>query len=289
MIMKKFKFITGGLLLVMGAIALHSCKKNDNIEIKDVVFTDKVNSYVVTFTNSTTDAKSFRWDFGDGTSSTEQSPVHTYTAKGKFAATLYATLNNGKVISGSTIIHVSKSSPIKLDDHTLADWDTISNVYTSTAKGGIMQKAKFDYDSNNIYIYMEMASSVANGDIFDFYLDTDNDATTGLLTGSIPGGGYDYLLEGQLLLNDLGMYQHTGAQNAFSFNAQSVAEYYQVGTVVEANGIVKFEMSLSRSKIGGLTGKGMKLGVMLTKSDWSKTLGQLPDAGGSAIALDISQ
>ncbi len=166
---------------MMSVIALHSCKKNDNVVVKDVVFTDNVNSYEVTFTNSTTDAKSFRWDFGDGTSSTDKSPTHTYKTKGKFVATLYATLNNSKVISGSTIINVSKSSPIKLNDNSLADWDTISHVVVPTgALGGIVKKAKFDYDSQNVYIYMEIAGKVSDGYIFDFYLDTDDNSTTGL-------------------------------------------------------------------------------------------------------------
>ena len=195
--MKKLKYIKNSFLLLMSVFVLHSCKKNDNVAVKDVVFTVNINSYDVTFTNVTTDAKSFNWTFGDGTTSTETSPIHTYKNKGKYVATLSATLNNGNVISGSTIINVSKSSPIKLNDNTLADWDTITNVVIPTGSlGGIVRKAKFDYDSQNVYVYMEITSTVAAGNIFDFYMDTDHDATTGLLTGEIPGGGYDYLLEG---------------------------------------------------------------------------------------------
>jgi PKD repeat protein len=32
---------------------------------------------------------SWKWDFGDGTSSTEQSPVHQYKNAGKYIVTLY--------------------------------------------------------------------------------------------------------------------------------------------------------------------------------------------------------
>jgi PKD repeat protein len=289
--MKKIEYIFGYLLLAALATGFQACKKNPEQAVKDVVFTDVVKSYVVTFTNTTTDATSYRWDFGDGTSSTETSPSHTYKTKGKYVTTLYATLNGGQVISGSTIVNVSKSSPILLNDNTLSDWDTISNVVIPTgALGGIVKKAKFDYDSQNVYIYMEMAGTVAAGNIFDFYLDTDNDPTTGLLTGEIPGGGYDYLLEGPMLAapDALVQYQHTGAQSAFSFNALSVAEFYTVGTVDDSDGTVKFEMSLSRSKIGGLSGKALTFGIIVSNSGWSE-VGWMPGQGLKALTLDISQ
>lgn len=288
--MKQIKYIKQGFLLMVVLLAMNSCKKNNDVEVKDVDFAVLSSGYTVTFTNTTTDAKSYRWDFGDNSGSTDASPVHVYKTKGKFVATLYATLNSGSTISGSTIINVSKSSPIKLDDSSLADWDTISTVIVSTAKGGIVKKAKFDYDSQNIYIYMEIAAKVADGNIFDFYLDTDNSAATGLLTGDIPGGGYDYLLEGSLLStpNGLAQYLHTGGQSDFSFSQQSIPEYYKVGTVAEANGIVKFEIALVRSKIGGLTGKAVALGIIVSDNGYNP-LGAMPDSGSSAIKLSINQ
>lgn len=289
--MKKLKYIMASLLLA-GVATLYSCnKKNPDVPVKDVVFTDAVKSYDVTFTNTTTDATSFRWDFGDSTSSTETSPSHTYKSKGKFLVTLYATLSNGKQISGSTIVNVSKSSPILLNDNSLADWDTISNVITPTAAlGGVVKQGKFDYDSQNIYIYMKLAVKVADGNVFDFYLDTDNDATTGLLSGEIPGGGYDFLLEGNLLSDpgSLVQYQHTGGQNDFSFNALSVADYFTLGTVQESNGITTFEMSLSRSKVAGLKGKVLRFGIIVSSAGYAE-LGWMPGQNLPAISLDISQ
>jgi len=289
--MKKIKYIKLGLLLAMGALTFQSCKKNDSIVIKDVAFTVNVNSYEVTFTNTTTDAKSFSWTFGDGGTSTDQSPVHTYTKKGKFVATLTATLNDGKTISGSTIINVSKSSPIKLDDNTLADWDTISHTITPTGTtGGIVKTAKFDYDSQNVYVYMEMNAKVADGNIFDFYMDTDNKPTTGLLTSEIPGGGYDFLLEGPLLSdpNGLVQYKHTGGQNDFAFDPQDIAEYYKMGTVQQSGGVVKFEMAFVLSKISGLTGKALTFGIIVSDANYNE-LGYMPGQNKTAITLDISQ
>ena len=49
----------------------------------------------VQFTNSSTGAVSYRWLFGDGSSSAEPQPVHTYQQTGQYNVTLLATGQNG--------------------------------------------------------------------------------------------------------------------------------------------------------------------------------------------------
>ncbi|HOE03993.1 MAG TPA: PKD domain-containing protein [Bacteroidales bacterium] len=46
---------------------------------------------IVSFTNTSTDATSYLWNFGDGTTSTEVNPVHTYTIDGVYTVSLTAT------------------------------------------------------------------------------------------------------------------------------------------------------------------------------------------------------
>jgi len=51
---------------------------------------------VVTFTNTTVDAEAYKWNFGDGNTSTLVSPTHKYTTAGTYTVTLTAESKNGK-------------------------------------------------------------------------------------------------------------------------------------------------------------------------------------------------
>lgn len=56
----------------------------------------------VYFTNTSTNATSYLWDFGDGQTSTQASPSHVYAASGTFTICLTATNNCGSVQACST-------------------------------------------------------------------------------------------------------------------------------------------------------------------------------------------
>jgi gliding motility-associated-like protein len=49
----------------------------------------------VNFTSTSTNADGYQWNFGDGTTSTEQTPSHIYTAYGNYTVTLIVTNSNG--------------------------------------------------------------------------------------------------------------------------------------------------------------------------------------------------
>lgn len=53
-------------------------------------FTSAANGSTVTFTNTSTNADTYLWDFGDGNTGTEQNPVHTYAAPGVYQVKLTA-------------------------------------------------------------------------------------------------------------------------------------------------------------------------------------------------------
>lgn len=279
----KYIMIALILLVVAGA-----CKKEDSQPTADVFYAVAVEGNDVTFTNQTTGATSYKWDFGDGDSSTEASPVHTYPGKGKYVPTLYAYTSNGKVSEGSTVINIAKTSPVKLDDNTLSDWDTISTyVVTPPASETYFKKAKFDYDANYIYMYFEVNAVANSGNIYDFYIDTDNSAGTGLLTGTFPDGGYDVLLEGSIFGNWLDPFNFAGAtQNDFGWSGSGASEFYQTGATAQDGSTYKFEMRITRSKLKNLAAAtAFRIGIEATKSDWSATLGDLPGGKQSSVLV----
>ncbi len=59
-----------------------------------------------TFTNSSTNAVSYEWDFGDGNTSTEVSPTHVYASADVYTVTLKATSAEGKSASLSKTIDI---------------------------------------------------------------------------------------------------------------------------------------------------------------------------------------
>lgn len=283
--MKKFSYIIAALAV---GLAAGSCTKFQTIPVPevDILFELAVDGNEVSFANKTEGGESYRWEFGDGGESTDQNPTHQYPGKGKYVATLYVTVAGGKTFEGSTVINIAKTSPVRMGDNTLSDWAAVTqHVIEPGATGGIVNEVKLDYDGNYVYLYIDLDTRPTAGDIFDFYLDTDNGAGTGLLTGAFPDGGYDVLLEGPLLAGGLDVFYHVGEQSAFSFAQQSIADYYTLGAVETTGNTTRFEMRIERGKLKFLTGGGLRLGIAVTKSDWSAELGRAPGAGQPAYEL----
>lgn len=279
----------------MALLFMLSCEKNNSDprpEI-DVVFLTVVDGYTVSFENQTRGGVSYQWDFGDGTTSAEEDPVHTYEGKGKYVPTLYVTTQSGKVIEGSTVLRISKSSPVKLDDGSFDDWDEVDKYgFVSGDAGNAVRAAKFDYDGSSVFFYFEMTRSLADNDVFDFYLDTDDNPATGYdLSGNFPGDGADVLMEGQILGGAdawADVFYHAGPGNGWSWDNVSISEPYELGTAKTEGGLTKVEGRFDRTKLKGLTGKAMRIGIILTKNDWSAEVGYIPDSGSAAIRIDMN-
>ena len=64
---------------------------------------------VVQFTDNSQNAINWNWDFGDGTTSTEQNPAHTYSEAGNYAVNLIVSNANGTASKTATITVQSSS------------------------------------------------------------------------------------------------------------------------------------------------------------------------------------
>ena len=93
-------------LVVSNPVGNSSATETDYINVLDVPTASFVavnNMLTVTFTNNSTDAVSYSWDFGDGNTSTEMSPTHTYTIEGDYTVSLTATNSCGDNVSSSSV------------------------------------------------------------------------------------------------------------------------------------------------------------------------------------------
>lgn len=67
-------------------------------------FTQSVNGLTATFTNTSTNATTYLWDFGDGNTSAQTNPVHTYLEDGSYTVTLEASNDCSTATSSQTLV-----------------------------------------------------------------------------------------------------------------------------------------------------------------------------------------
>ncbi len=119
-------FLLGGIL-----IGLSSCAVKPK-----AVFTMPVQKLVapaeVAFTNSSTNADSYEWDFGDGATSVEANPKHRYVHSGNYTVVLKAKKGNKTTIS-KQMIQVTAPERCLVEIET--EFGTmLAELYSSTPK-----------------------------------------------------------------------------------------------------------------------------------------------------------
>ena len=112
--MRYFKLFS---LAVFGSIllGLTSCQKEPTASFtasKTAVVTDET----ITFTNTSKDGDNYKWEFGDGVTSTLANPTHSYENEGTYNVQMTAYSKNGKKSNKATAtITVTKANAIKYD------------------------------------------------------------------------------------------------------------------------------------------------------------------------------
>ncbi len=102
-------------LIAANSAGNNSAFETDYIEVGGTPnsgFLSMVNGSVSTFINSSSDATSYSWDFGDGTNSTEVSPQHTYVNDGTYTVILSATNACGTSTSQEMITINTLTAPM---------------------------------------------------------------------------------------------------------------------------------------------------------------------------------
>lgn len=95
-----------GALSLAAVAVFWGCKEEETIPKPTASFTYSIDADtggVVTFTNTSKNADSYQWDFGDGTFSTLKDPVKTYMEDGDYTVSLVATNLGGSTEAKETI------------------------------------------------------------------------------------------------------------------------------------------------------------------------------------------
>ena len=154
------------LFLLAIAVAFASCSEDDSNTKAGFTFSPEENIQAgdtVFFTNTSIDAVTYQWSFGDTETSTEENPFHVYTEPGIYDVTLVAT--NGGVANTITqqinvdadLAYIVNAGSWSGDKSTITAYnkyaDEVINGYYKSANGfDIVSSIQFAYHYNgNIY------------------------------------------------------------------------------------------------------------------------------------------
>ncbi len=121
-------------------------------DVPNTEFSSLVVSNQAQFTNNTTNANSYLWQFGDGNTSTSLNPVHIYTANGTYTVKLIATNNCGMDTSTNTVVVVLSSISEELKNLGL-------EVYPNPATDKVFVRMR---SNEAIHIHLEVFDIAGN-------------------------------------------------------------------------------------------------------------------------------
>lgn len=104
-----------GFLAIFVLLFVSSCKPDPVKPSPVAEFSYSGNTQApatIIFTNSSTNASTYEWNFGDGGSSTEKNPSHIYTSGGSFTVSLKAKGEGGENSITKTIVISSVATPV---------------------------------------------------------------------------------------------------------------------------------------------------------------------------------
>lgn len=278
------RIIISTLLISGFMFFLNSCSKEKTGGL-NAVFSYVADGYKTNFTNFSSGATTYFWDFGDGDTSNMRSPVHIFKGKGDFLVTLKAF--NGEQESSFTDTVKIFGPNIKIDGD-FSDWDyvdyTAQNEGTSSITG-----VKTVAGQRYLYFLIEGTENMAL-DIIDIYLDTDNNPATGFATWMYPAGsGAEFLFEGSISGRWGDLFKHAGAPGDWNWSAIGGYDDILFASEIKVrNGKKVIELSIQTDKFGSLKG-AVNFAILESTSGWAEIgnipASQQPTSGFGKIAL----
>lgn len=280
--MKTKNLTLWSLLLTLTALTwMTSCDDDETEPIPEPVadFSSSIDGKTVTFTDASTDAETYAWDFGDGNTSVDASPSHTYTANGSYIAKL--TVSNA---SGDD----SKQEVLEIINITIdgnfSDWDDVSAI--STGEGTVTSLKVENLGNNKLFVYVEGSDDLT--DLTQVMINTDNDQTTGALIDWLyPGSGEDVLIEGNIPAGDeqyASIYPCSPCDGSMPGNwnwgtpiNEDVTAFIEASSISNVSGGKAYEFSIDLTALGTtVNSEAIGIGVLDVSLDTWGPVGAIP-------------
>jgi PKD repeat protein len=260
------------LLVVMSCLAV-SCSKDDSSSSVKAVFSYVPDGFKVSFTNFSSGAKTYKWDFKDGTEvSTSKNPVHVFTSKGQFPVTLTA-MNEGVESTFEDTVMITGPN-IKIDGD-FSDWEYVAySLKNETGKGGTLRAVKTFAYGNKINFYFEGTADM-NFQMFDMFVNSDNNPASGFISWEWPvGSGAEYLMEGGPAAGGT-VYLSNDPNHGWGWDSKATfADVFKFSTLKTSSDGNAIEFSIDKTKLGNVSGY-ITFAITELDANWAG-IGSLP-------------
>jgi len=317
--MKKTLFLA---LVAVVAVLATSCKSK--ADAPKAVFEYEINAddvTIVQFNNLSKNATVYKWEFGDGQTSTETSPKHQYAEGGTYTVTLTATGDGGTANCSETI---TLAAPKVKIDGKFNDWDKMIANGEATLTSASRPQDGFYEDryalmqayvtTDETYMYFSLEFQSPDPDYihvqqFDIMIDADGKAETGKdRSDYYEGMGMEYLVQyGDELGKNAAKVEDSSPEGiAFWMDWAKYQVYYygddapataavtapadicdRVADAATGTTRVEGRVMLSYFKVIGISNSST-WAIKCSSQGWEKTCGQLPtplDNEGSKVVV----
>jgi PKD repeat protein len=133
--MKKSTFLVFSMVAVISILVI-SCSKDTPAPTAEIFAT--IDGYNVTFNPTVTDVSTYAWDFGDGETSIEAKPVHTYAVSGTYHVILVVKGDGGQASAEKDLTIAASFLEMLTGGATAVNGKTwvLTPIYTPGIEGG---------------------------------------------------------------------------------------------------------------------------------------------------------